>query len=275
MLALLAVAASCGDDVLVGVDRTGGADGGGGTGALVAVKCQNHIYQCGDLLDNDGDGLIDADDPDCLGPCDNTEASYYGGIPGQNNAPCRQDCYFDQDTGTGNDDCYWNHQCDPLSVGPGFPPSGDAKCAHDPLAKTSGTSASCAELSLTQSPACLAYCGPLTPNGCDCFGCCELPAGSGKHVWLGSTAGGLGTCDRERLSDPTACRPCTPVPSCTNGCDECELCVGKAALPQTCAGPDAAVQQCPDGAQPCGILGQNACPQAMYCVTGCCRPVPR
>src|SRR5262245_3558860 len=39
----------------------------GGMPPLVEAPCQSHIYQCGDLLDNDMDGLVDSYDPDCLG----------------------------------------------------------------------------------------------------------------------------------------------------------------------------------------------------------------
>lgn len=297
LLAALALCIGCGDDVEVGADLPaggaggtgsgGGADSGTSGGAAVSGggaaigECQGKVYQCGDLLDNDNDGLVDALDPDCLGPCDNTEESYYGGIPGQNNAPCRQDCYFDQDTGPGNDECYWNHQCDALATAPAFPPSGDLKCGYDANAKTPGTAASCSELVAGQSAQCESYCGPLTPNGCDCFGCCELPAGGGKYVWLGSTVSNVGSCDRASLGDPERCKPCTPVPSCLNDCAECELCIGKETLPASCtptpdAGPDAGYpEQCPAGVQACGLTGQSACPPGAYCVTGCCRQVPR
>ncbi len=288
---------ACGEMVDVGADRADGGPQGGTAGAGAAAgapgaagggglagathgpsSCQGHIYQCGDGVDNDADGLIDDADPDCLGPCDNTEDSYYGGIPGQNNAPCRQDCYFDQDTGPGNDDCYWSHKCDPLSVAPAYPPSADAQCAFDPTASIPGSGESCASLEAQQSAECASVCGTLTPNGCDCFGCCELPAGSGKYVWLGSTQNSVGSCDAANLGDPGKCRPCTPVPSCLNVCDKCELCVGKDTLPADCA-PDGGSAgsggaQCAPGVQPCGQSGQAPCPAASYCITGCCQKVP-
>lgn len=278
--------AACSDDVSMGENGTGGtqSDGaagvsgagtsGAGGGACVIAECQGHIYQCGDCLDNDGDGVVDAADVDCLGPCDNTEDSYYGGIPGQNNAPCRQDCYFDQDTGTGNDECYWSHNCDPLSVASEYPPSGDVKCAYDAAASIPGTSQSCAELEQAQLPQCGTYCGPLTPNGCDCFGCCELPQGSGKFVWLGSVVNGAGSCDLANIDDPTQCKPCTPVGSCLNGCAECELCIGKETLPAHCRQPDGGSGQCAPGVTPCGLEGQAPCPSGSYCITGCCIVVP-
>jgi len=253
------------------------------------APCQGHIYQCGDLIDNDGDGLIDAQDPDCLGPCDNTEGSYYGGIPGQNNAPCKMDCYFDQDTGPGNDDCYWNHKCDPNEVAPAYSPEtqSGSQCAYDLKANTPGTPKTCDELYQTQSNTCLSYCGPLTPNGCDCFGCCELPAGGGKYVWLGSVdANGQGSCDLKNVADPTKCHPCEPVKGCLNTCGHCELCVGKTTLPPDCNPSGSSTSsgagaggggagQCDPGVQACGLPGQAPCAAGDYCITGCCQQIPK
>lgn len=275
-LALLAGAAACSDVIDLGAERTprgeaGQAGAAGLAGSQEAAReCQGHIYHCGDGIDNDADGLIDAADPDCTGACDNTEDSYYGGIPGQNNAPCRQDCYFDQDTGPGNDGCAWSAACDPLSIGPDFPPTGDPQCSYDPSTMVPGVGANCTSLLGAQSAQCAEVCGDLTPNGCDCFGCCELPAGSARYVWLGSTLGGVGSCEATALDDPTKCKPCTPVPSCLNPCERCERCVGKPALPPECA----EAVSCPRGVQPCGASGQAACPLSAYCITGCCQPLP-
>ncbi len=262
-----------GAEAIGGTLAIGGAPEGGSAGqaACVISYCLDRIYQCGDCLDNDSDGLVDADDSLCLGPCDNTEDSYYGGIPGQNNSPCRQDCYFDQDTGPGNDDCYWDHRCDELSLPDAYPPSGDSKCAYDANVSISGTVSTCADLEVEQSAACHDYCGPLTPNGCDCFGCCELPAGSGQYVWLGSTAAGVGSCSDSTLDDSGSCLPCTPVDSCLNTCDECELCVGRPQPADTCGG---GTSTCGDY-QACGQAGQAPCPAGTYCITGCCIAIPK
>lgn len=49
---------------------------------------------------------------------------------------------------------------------------------------------------ITPDAACLAFCMPLTPNGCDCFGCCEVfaAAGSSRFVFIrGETGIGEGT----------------------------------------------------------------------------------
>jgi hypothetical protein len=283
-----------------GTNSTGSVTGSTGSGGHPIAPCQGHVYECGDGIDNDKDGLIDSDDPDCLGPCDNTEGSYFGGIPGQNNAPCKMDCYFDQDTGPGNDDCYWDHKCDPHEVPPGYHPEAPngSQCAYDPKANTPGTPKTCDELYAAQSDTCHAYCGPLTPNGCDCFGCCELPAGSKSFVWLGSVDGaGMGTCDIASLADPTKCQPCLPVAGCFNDCGHCELCIGKPTLPPDCYPPDGGSAtgtggaggastgatggstgsgggQCDPGVQACGLPGQAPCPVNYYCVTGCCQKLP-
>ncbi|MEP7126055.1 MAG: hypothetical protein ABJE95_34300 [Byssovorax sp.] len=278
-----------------------------GSGPMMIAACQGHVYECGDLLDNDGDGLIDADDPDCLGPCDNTEGSFYGGIPGQAGPACTVDCYFDQDSGSGNDDCHWSHKCDPHETAPGYYPESKEgnKCAYDKNANTPGSGGTCDELYATQSQACHDYCGPLTPNGCDCFGCCELPAGKGKYVWLGSEdANGNGSCSLAVLDDPAKCQPCLPVQGCLNHCDPCELCIGKTTLPPECnpgtggsgstgagtASTGSATtgsattgsattgsgggMQCDTGVQACGLPGQGPCPNNFYCITGCCQQIP-
>src|SRR5262245_159116 len=65
------------------------AVGDGGTAVCYITYCQGKVYQCGNCQDDDGDGLTDSMDPDCLGPCQNNEAAFYGSIPGQNNAPCK------------------------------------------------------------------------------------------------------------------------------------------------------------------------------------------
>ena len=95
-------------------DVTGDADDDGWYSDECRVtSCQTHVYQCGDCEDNDGDGVIDSRDTDCLGPCDNNESGFNTGIPGGGSNPCSLDCYFDQDSGAGNDDCHWDHRCDP------------------------------------------------------------------------------------------------------------------------------------------------------------------
>jgi hypothetical protein len=238
------------------------------------ATCQGKLYQCGDCMDNDGDGLIDSEDPDCLGACQNNEAGFSGNIPGQNNAPCKSDCYFDQDTGSGNDQCYWNHSCDPNEQDPAMDP--ETGCPYNPSTNFPNGQ-TCAGLYTTQSATCHSFCGPLTPNGCDCFGCCVIggttDGGATNGVYLGSVdSSGQGTCTLAAKDDPTKCRPCEIVQGCFNGCGRCELCIGKTTLPPDCYQTDGGVPtgQCQNGEQPCGLPGEPACAPGYYCVTGCC-----
>jgi hypothetical protein len=241
-----------------------GAWGTGGNGQCVPVACeQNKVYACANCEDDDGDGKIDAADPDCLGPCHNNEEGFSLEIPGANNAPCKLDCYFDKDSGDGNDDCKWDAQCDPKAPQP-------VKCPYQSPPPPN------AECPPVQSKLCHDVCGPLIPNGCDCFGCCELPPGSGKFVFIGTTdEDGVATCALGKEGDPVACHPCTPVSDCLNGCDVCELCLGKTELPPECFDPDGGSgEQCPGGEQACGLPTQPPCPAGFYCITGCCQPKP-
>jgi hypothetical protein len=327
LLAALSLSVSCADDAIdagtagasgtsqsttlsgatesttgAGGSNAGGNGSGAGQGTGVGgglqppteiTTCQGHIYECGDLLDNDGDGLVDSNDPDCLGPCDDTEDSYFGGIPGQAGPACKVDCYFDQDSGPGNDECYWTHECDPITVAPDFypePGEGDACDYLGPDEVIPPTGMTCDDLYQTQGQTCLDYCGPLTPNGCDCFGCCELPAGSDSFVWLGSEGlDGTTVCTQAEVANPEICHPCTPVAGCYNECDTCELCLGKTELPPECfggsggggpggtgggSGTGGNPDQCAEGVQPCGLPGQAACEGGYACITGCCQLVP-
>jgi hypothetical protein len=232
----------------------------GGASPCRQTECRGKVYACGDCVDNDEDGDADAQDSACLGPCDDDEAGFSTGIS-NSSAACRQDCYFDGDAGPGNDRCEWSHQCDPLSVAPAYPPSGEMRCAYEPM--PSGLD--CAGLGQEQPAACLDSCLPLVPNGCDCFGCCELPARSGKYHYVGASGGAA--CSLEALDDPQACPPCTPVDGCFNECEPCEACVG--SPPDPSCEPDAACEP-----------GQPACAQSVrcelgfYCVTGCCVRAP-
>jgi hypothetical protein len=259
-----------------GAPDAGGGPATGGTGGCTPVKCQGKgPYACGDCLDNDDDGATDSADAACTGPCDDTEDSFFGGIPGQNNAPCNQDCYFDSNSGFGDDQCYWTHECDDHSIGPDYPPSGDASCAYNASATVPGTDASCGELFRFQSDRCvLELCRPVVPNGCDCFGCCQLDGRSNRYVFIGSTVDGQPSCNESTISDPSACRPCTPVLSCFNSCEPCEHCVGGTLPDPSCVGGDAGgpgvSERCDPGVTPCGQVGEPECPAEEYCITGCC-----
>lgn len=253
------------------------------------TRCGGRVTQCGDCIDNDGDGLIDSRDRECLGPCDNTEGpALLAGVGGETGGPCQSDCYFDFGNGSGNDDCFWDHRCDPLSVAPDFPPEG-SRCPYE-MSRVGGRT--CPD---TQSDQCHTVCSPLTPSGCDCFGCCTFDeiadrptAMGGAHVWIGSVFDGTneGSCTFADITDTSLCRPCTPVADCFNDCGPCELCIGRTTLPPECIPSDAGVPprdgavpmdggipaRCSRGEQPCGLPSDPACPVDYYCVSGCCQP---
>ena len=246
------------------------------------ASCQGVINACGNCLDDDGDGLIDSQDPDCLGACDNNEAGLYHEISGGDTPNCKLDCYYDKDQGSGNDGCSFDARCDPLSP--------DEICPfEDPPPRP----ARCGE---AQSDACLDFCQPLTPNGCDCFGCCLI---GGETLFVGSydPATDTHTCTLELAlaGDFEACHPCTQQTDCFNDCGRCELCLGKGPedLPADCFPPppvdmglpvdmgplpDGSTPvdmftpdpRCPDGRQPCGFPGDAICPAGDFCLTGCC-----
>jgi hypothetical protein len=255
-----------------GVGGTSGTSGTGG-GECQVTLCQGKGYACGNCLDDDEDGAVDSDDIYCTGPCDNSESSFAIDIRGGAGPVCKQDCFFDSDVGSGNDGCNWSHTCDPVAVAPDYPPSGDSACAYDENAPIPGMAASCADVRSAQEPMCADTCGPLVPNGCDCFGCCELPAASGRFVWLGSESAGSSGCTEEGLDDPSVCHPCTQVPSCVNPCDPCEICVGRTAPDPSCM--SGGVPTCPTGMATCGVEDGPRCSSGAYCITGCCVPEPR
>jgi hypothetical protein len=245
-----------------------GTDGAAGAGGIVVVfdgGCGS--TQCTNCMDDDGDGEIDSVDFECTGALDEDEESFGTGIPGDNRDDC-QDCFFDGDSGQGNDGCAYPAEC---LLGENPPPTGGSDCSD------------CAV-----SERCINYCRAATPNGCDCFGCCEFDTQSGTIFALLAP-----TCNLDSIDDTTACPRCTQSADCTNECEECELCLGKTTLPASCF-PDAGTggaggtpgtggsgggtfcptPACPSGVQPCGLDCLGACPSGQYCLTGCCTTIP-
>ena len=208
------------------------------------LPCGGKIYACGDTIDNDGDGKIDGMDPECTSPCDDDEGTFQTALPGQN-VDCWSDCYWDGDSGAGNDKCEWNLKCDPENPGAG------TNCEYDP---------NWGMCDLEQPNPCIDICSPITPNGCDCFGCCEI---NGLFIYLGN-----GSCALDNLD---ACETCTFHEGCNNPCEPelCELCFGQdpSELPEEC-GPDPA---CPDGFDSCTVDAD--CQDGWFCQTGCCIPI--
>lgn len=266
---------------------TGSANGGANatgstTGAGTAGTIGTGTTACDNGKDDDGDGLVDGFDPECTGPFDNDEGTFATGIPGDNSDPKWQDCFFDGNSGAGDDGCRYATGC--LT---GDLPKTDPDCK------------------LTD--ACVKFCAPLTQNGCDCFGCCsvQLPNGSSIDVFEAST------CSLATIDDAKACPRCVKNTECGNTCGECELCAGKTTLPASCSPPPGTggsgntgsggantgsggasatggssnaggkvgsggtvgtggvANTCDDGEQVCGP-GLAACESGYYCSFGCC-----
>jgi hypothetical protein len=280
-------------------------DPDGGTWVCHTITCQMHQLECGDCIDNDGDGLIDEHDPECLGPCGNSEGpTLYPDVGGGTAAACHMNCYFNYGIGSGSDGCEWSHTCDPHEVPPNNWPQ--AGCPYNPSDLGGRTCPN------SQTDMCLNTCMPLTPNGCDCFGCCTFPqiagrnvAEGGEWVYLGSRdSAGTPSCTFDGVTDVNRCHPCQPVENCLNGCGPCEVCIGRPMPDPSCfmtpsdggvtttdgstgvdvpPGTDVPItptdggmtgSQCPAGVQPCGLPGQAACPFGYYCITGCCEAAP-
>ena len=218
-----------------------GTDATTGPAACEPLKCGGLIYECGDCEDNDADGRVDLLDPECIGPCDGREDMFSAGPDGDSKDPCKQDCFFDGDTG--NDACQWFLSCDPK--GPG-----GLECPYDPN-----------QVCEPQLPECAGMC--RAPNGCDCFGCCSVVVdGVSRDVYLGDE-----DCTLAALA---GCRQCTKNPECDDECepDACEVCFA-GALPPGCEEPGC------DGTTPCQLdaAGGSQCPEGTFCQTGCCEPI--
>jgi hypothetical protein len=213
--------------------------------------CGKRPCACSNGGDDDGDALSDAEDPECIGPADDDELTFATGAEHVDDGAC-QDCFFDGNSGAGNDGCRRAASCSTL---------GDAS-------EGSGACRSC-----DIGARCVDRCRPLTPNGCDCFGCCavQLVGGQSVHVMMS------GACSMATLDDPAACPRCTQAADCTNPCDVCELCLGKgpAELPAPCASasgdPAGPRNTCGDGEAICDAA--HPCSSGSYCQWGCCIPI--
>jgi hypothetical protein len=258
------------DDSDGGVDTwnpTGITDGGV---PMELWLCGDMPCQCGDGMDNDGDGVADGFDTECTGPNDNDEGTFATGISGDNMDPFWQDCFFDGNSGAGDDHCRYHTDC----------LTGD-KEADD------------ADCQVTQD--CVDFCKQRTPNGCDCFGCCSITIDDGTSVDVLISE----SCEEENLDE---CTPCTKTENaCNNECGECELCPGKtvADLPDSCfmnpptggsggsggvggtggvggaggtGGSDPPPYTCDNDAEVCAATSD--CNLGMYCSFGCCLVIP-
>lgn len=227
-----------------GTDATTGDPTTGG-GVCVPLQCDGATYACGDCIDNDNDGKVDTADPECVSPCDDLEDTFATGLPGDNMDPCKQDCFFDGNSGGGKGDCAWNLKCDPKS------PGGD-KCPYDPKAMCPAD----------QTQECVDTC--QVPNGCDCFGCCTVSVdGMMYDIFLGDENCSLAAID--------TCLQCSKNEDCDDACqpENCEICFGETEPPPGCDMPGC------DNADPCKVdnMGNSDCPEGTFCSTGCCVPI--
>lgn len=229
------------DTTDTGTDETDTGD----VGPCVEKMCGNKLYECGDCIDNDNDGTVDAGDIECLGPCDDDEDAFATGIPGDNADPCKQDCFWDGDSGQGNDGCDWNLKCDPEN------PGGD-DCPYNPDFNNcpDGVTEMCKEVCNN------------TPPGCDCFGCCTVTHdGMEYDIYLGDD-----DCSLEDIEN--TCESCQKFQDCNNECEpeKCEQCFGE-ELPDGCEEPE-----CPEDQMPCESDGEGGdnCPEGYFCLSGCC-----
>jgi hypothetical protein len=213
------------------------------------LDCGGTIYACGDTEDNDMDGHIDLFDPECTGPCDDDESSFQTGIPGDN-MDCKQDCFFDGNSGQGDDRCIWDLRCDEENPG-----------EHIGCEYTGGNN--CNNMPPNQDPECVEFCIQFVPPGCDCFGCCVVTNDEGEEVsiFLNSHP----DCSFENLA---ACESCTQSEDCVNDCapEECEVCFGETEPPEGCD------EGMCDTGDPC--MSNADCPTDYACYLGCCYPPP-
>ena len=251
---------------------SGGADGGAPTDGPTAsdpLELCGGACACADGIDNDDDGVTDGFDAECTGASDDDEGTFATGIPGDNRDPKWQDCFFDGNSGAGDDDCRYASGC--LT---GDLEQDDPKC--------------------TVTQQCLEFCKPRTPNGCDCFGCCSFTLADGSIKSVRLDAG----CEEGTWE---GCMECVPASECVNECGRCELCPGKeiADLPADCTPPPPSAGSggsggvgglggsggsggsagtseppppytCDGGERVCAQ--SSDCPNLYYCSFGCCQP---
>ncbi len=269
---------ACGHNAGSSIDSGGDGDGGLGDGGLddggctgictdappFSGECTPGGPQCSNCIDDDGDGKVDGLDVECSGSLDNDESSFSTGIPGDNKDAVNQDCFFDGNSGAGNDGCNI-HVCCLLGA------TSKATC---PIGANQYNPASCPPPIGTGvlSAKCIATCGKLAPPGCDCFGCCTecIPGTNPAQCFdIAINPATSPGCNDTNISDPAVCKRCMKNTMCGNGTcggTSCVLCPGQdpSTLPSSCTGG----QTCPTGTTTCSS-GQT-CAMGTYCANGCC-----
>jgi hypothetical protein len=233
-------ASGCKVDTPLASDDAGGptVDAGLTIGDGGAAMCGSRPCECSNGMDDDADGQVDGFDAECTTPFDDDEASFATDIVGDVRDRRCQDCFFDGNSGTGDDGCRISTSCSTEGA-----PSG-------------GGCDTC-DATVVYRDNCL----NRTPNGCDCYGCCTIhrPGIDPFAVFL------VPTCSLATIDDPELCPRCMQRPDCLNPCGPCELCAGRTAvdLPAECT-----EFECQDG-QRCDPV-DSACPAGQTCQLGCC-----
>ncbi|MFN0246482.1 MAG: hypothetical protein ACKV2T_06215 [Kofleriaceae bacterium] len=243
---LVLLVAACGDN-----SNTGNGDGGVGDDANTGCTglCDDappfggacdplSPNQCSNCMDDDGDGSVDGFDIHCAGPLDDDESTFGTGIPGDNIDAVKQDCFFDGNSGAGNDGCDI-HVCCIL---------GAMTVAECPIGANRFKPQDCpppiGNKPLSQQ--CIDNCGAITPPNCDCFGCCTVcdPNNPATCYDIATNPSTSPDCTSDVLADPTKCLRCTKNTACSGNED--------------CSGGQTCTEQNP------------ACPAQTFCSQGCC-----
>lgn len=231
-------------DAQVGEEEAGTDSGpsiGTSDAGVSVALCNGRPCQCSNGVDDDNDTQTDGFDSECTGPYDDDESSFRVNDVNDGNPKC-SDCFYDDNPGFGDDGCRVSPHC----TIDGMPETGNGQC------KT-----------CSAQPTCIDKCVPITPNGCDCFGCCEVThAGSTVPIRL------VSTCTVEKIADEKACPRCVLAKDCMNPCERCELCPGRTLLdlPKECGGENT----CSTGVM---CDKPSDCPLLEYCGQGCCVPL--
>jgi hypothetical protein len=231
-------------------ENDGGVDGAieEDAGAMLGISdagrplCgDGHVCACSNDQDDDGDMKPDGHDPECTGPFDDYEDSFRVNDVREGNPNKCADCFFDGNLG-GDDGCSVSSLCKI----DGKPGNNRGMCKKDDC---------------TASAACLDHCLPATPNGCDCFGCCEVKSAD-VRIQL------VATCRMDKIHDAEACPTCQINESCYNPCNVCDICPGQdfEDLPLTCNN----AVSC-SNAKSCERSSE--CAPSQYCGQGCCLPI--
>ncbi len=232
------------------IDADNHADGRVPEGCVVGAA------QCNNCVDDDMDGEIDGNDIECTGAIDDDEGSFATGISGDNMDLVNQDCFFDGNSGAGDDRCN-RHVCCMLGLTPEQCDDKGYDGNYDPIDDCPA-----------QDPLCIQNCAPLVPPGCDCFGCCTLCDDAGcEDIYINPVV--APDCDENSLHDPALCPTCEPAADCGTDCpidtSDCILCPGE---DESALGPDCTSTECPGGDTPC--TGNTDCADGEFCSSGCC-----